>query len=146
MSGTAIHCIDILRALAGDIEDQEVRVHKGSPPWFCIGFTFASGVLGTLDVLPTDGSVEERYELFGDGYRVDARVGPSSEPRLRCWESGEVAVDVRPPPDAPDFVRVGAYGETQEFIEALNDRRPPWPSVEEVFPSVEMAYTIAEQN
>ena len=146
LSGTAIHCIDMLRTLAGEIGNREVRVHRGSPPWFSIGFTFTSGVLGTLDVLPTDGSVEERYELFGDGYRVDARVGPSPNPRLRCWESGEVTVDVRPPSGAPDFVRVGAYGETQEFIQALNEGRPPWPSVEEVFPSVEMAYTMAAQS
>lgn len=146
ISGTAIHCIDTLRDIAGEIRDQQVRMHKGAPPWFSIGFTFESGVLGTLDVLPTDGSLEERYELFGDGYRVDAQVGPSSEPRLRCWNSGEMVVDVRPRADEPDFVRVGAYGETQEFIGALSGGRPPWPSIEEVFPSVEIAYTIAEQS
>lgn len=142
ISGTAIHCIDALRDIAGEITDYQVRMHLGAPPWFSIGFRFESGALGTLDVLPTDGSAEERYELFGEGYRVDARVGPSAQPRLRCWRAGNVVADVRPPVDEPEFVRVGAYGETQEFIQALSEGRPPWPSIEEVFPSVEIAYTI----
>lgn len=142
VSGTAIHCMDTLRHVAGEIVDYRVRMHLGETPWFSIGFEFESGVLGTLDVFPTDGSLEERYELFGEGYRVDAQVGPSQEPRLRCWQSGEMVVDVQPPADEPEFVRVGAYGEAEEFIQALAEGRPPWPSIEEVFPSVEIAYTI----
>ncbi len=78
--GTAIHCIDALREIGGEIVDDQVQMHEGDPPWYHIVFRFESGAIGSLDVLTTDGSVEERYELFGEGYRVDARVGPSPEP------------------------------------------------------------------
>ncbi len=142
VSGTAIHCIDTLREIGGDIVDDQTRIHEGEPDWFHFVFGYASGAVGTLDVLPTDGSVEERYELFGEGYRVDARVGPSPDPRLRCWKDNKLALDECPPEGEPDFVRVGPYGETHEFVTALEEGRPPWPSILEVFPSVELAYRL----
>ena len=142
VSGTSIHCIDTLREIGGDIVDDQARIHKGEPDWFHFVFDYASGAIGTLDVLPTDGSVEERYELFGEGYRVDARVGPSPDPRLRCWKDGKLLPDECPPDGEPDFVRVGPYGETHEFVTALAEGRPPWPSIVEVFPSVELAYRL----
>ncbi|MDA0747430.1 MAG: hypothetical protein O2954_12995 [bacterium] len=48
-------------------------------------------------------------------------------------------MDERPPEDQPEFIRVGPYAETHEFVTALAEGRPPWPSVEEIFPSVEIA-------
>lgn len=140
MSETAIHCIDTLREIAGEVADVRSQTHPGEPNWFHLDFEFESGVLGTLDVLPSTGSVEEKYELFGDGFRVEARVGPSPEPQLRCWREGEIAVDERPPANQPNFIRVGPYAETHEFVTALQEGRSPWPSVADVFPSVEIGF------
>ena len=142
ITGTAIHCIDALREIGGNITDHRIHNHKAETPWFHIDLTYDSGAAATLDVLPTDGSVEERYELFGEGYRVDARVGPSERPRLRCWLNGEVVVDESPPPDQPPFIRRGPYSETHEFVTALSKGRSPWPSIEEIYPSVQLAYQL----
>jgi predicted dehydrogenase len=142
MSGTAIHCIDALREIGGEITDYGIRTHGGTPRWFHVWFDFASGAMGGLDVLPTSGSVEERYELFGDGYRADVRAECSPHPRLRCWKSGDLVLDERPALDEPHFVRLGPYAETDEFVTALADKRRPWPSVEEIYPSLEIAYRL----
>jgi len=43
----------------------------------------------------------------------------------------------------------GCYDETVHFIRALRDNEPPGPSIEEVFPSVELCLRLAktvEQN
>lgn len=142
MSGAAVHCVDMLRAIAGEIADVQLQTQEVTPYWSHFTFVFESGAIGSLDALPTCGSVEERYEVFGEGYRMDACVGPSPRPRLRCWSEGELALDQVPPDDQPDFVRVGAYGEIREFVAALIEGREPQPSVAEVLPSVEIAYSF----
>lgn len=62
--------------------------------------------------------------------------------RTLLQKLGEVVMDAWPSVDEPEFVRVGAYGEIQEFVQALTEGRPPWPSIEEVLPSVEISYII----
>lgn len=142
ISGTAIHCIDALREIGGEVVDYEAHTQKGEPHWHHVVFRFESGAIGTLDVLPSDGSVEERYELFGEDYRVDARVQTSANPRLRCWKEDRVVVDERPPEDEPEFVRLGPYAEAHEFVSALEAGMQAWPTVRDVFPSVELAYKL----
>jgi hypothetical protein len=95
-----------------------------------------------LYYVPTDGSVEERYEMFGDGFRVDVCAGTNPHPRLRCWKDDDLVVDEHPPEEQPLFVRVGAYAEIEEFATALTEGRAPWPSVAEVYPSVEIAFRL----
>ncbi len=142
MSGTAIHPIDALRSIVGDISSYQAWPHEGNPIWMHTVFTCESGAIATLDVLTTDGSVEERYEMFGDGFRVDVCAGTSPYPRLRCWKDNSLIIDECPPEDQPQFISVGAYAETVEFATALAEGRPPWPSVAEVYPSVEIAFKL----
>ncbi|MCZ6636418.1 MAG: Gfo/Idh/MocA family oxidoreductase [bacterium] len=142
ISGTGIHCVDTLREIGGEIADYKMFTQEGEPDWYHVVFRFASGAIGTLDILPSDGSVEERYELFGEGYRVDARVQTSAHPRVRCWKDNHIVVDERPPEGEPDFMRLGPYAETHEFVCALEEGRPAWPTIEDVFPSLELAYKL----
>jgi len=142
VSGTAIHCIDAMREIGGDISDYQSWIHEGQPNWFHIVFNYESGTMGSLDVLTTDGSVEERYEIFGEGFRVDVCAGTGPHPRLRCWKDNSLVIDERPPEDQPPFISVGAYAETVEFVTALAEGRPPYPSVGEVYPSMEIAFKL----
>ena len=139
---TGIHLVDALREIGGDVADYRVQMHAGEPNWYHISLTYESSAIGCLDAMPTDGSVEERYEIYGENYRVDARVGPSPDPRLRCWKHNQIVLDKRPAPGEPDFVRVGPYAEAHEFVTALSEGRPPWPTMADVFPSMEMAYQL----
>jgi predicted dehydrogenase len=142
VSGTAIHCIDTLREIGGDFAGHEQKTLPGDTPWYHVDFDYTSGASATLDILPSDGSVEEGYEIYGENYRVDIRVEGSSDPHLLCWKDNELVVEVRPDSDEPAFVRLGPYAETHEFVTALEEGRAPWPSVAEVLPSVEMAYAL----
>lgn len=142
VSGTGIHCIDTLRYIGGDFAGWDRRAMAGETPWYHVDFDYASGARATLDILPSDGSVEEGYEIFGENYRVDIRVEGSRDPHLMCWEDGDLVAETRPAPDEPAFVRLGPYAETHEFVTALAEGRAPWPSVDEVFPSVEAAYAL----
>ena len=142
VSGTAIHSIDALRSIGGNISNYQSFLHEGDPNWLHIVFAYESGAIGSLDVLPTDGSSEERYEIFGQGFRVDICCGTSPDPRLRCWRDSALVIDECPPADQPPFIRVGAYTETSEFINALAEDRPPWPSVGEYYPSAEIAFRL----
>ncbi len=142
VSGTGIHCIDALRELGGEITEFEQFSQEANTPWHHIVFRFESGAMGSLDVLPSDGNVEERYELFGEGYRVDARVQVSTNPRLRCWKDNKLVLDEKAPEGEPDFIRLGPYAETHEFVSALEEGRPAWPTVMDVIPSAELAYRL----
>ena len=142
VSGTAIHCVDTLREIGGDIAACERKTLSGETPWYHVDFDYVSGAAATLDILPTDGCVEEAYEICGESYRVDIRVAGSADPRLLCWRDGELVVEERPAAGLPPFIRLGPYAETHEFVTALGEGRMPWPSVAEVFPSAEMAYAL----
>lgn len=140
VSGTAFHCIDALRGIGGNISNYESYLHEGRPNWMHVVFNYESGAIASLDILPTDGSVEERYEMFGDGFRVDVCAGVSPYPSLRCWKDNNLIIDEQP--QEKMFISVGAYAETVEFVTALAENRPPYPSVAEVYPSVEIAFKL----
>ncbi|HAA77882.1 TPA: hypothetical protein DCE37_22480 [Candidatus Latescibacteria bacterium] len=142
VSGTGIHCIDTLREIGGEFASYEMKMLQGDTLWYHVDVDYASGASATLDILTSDGSVEEGYEIYGEGYRVDARVEGSSDPHLLCWKENELVVEERPAANEPSFIRLGPYAETHEFVTALEEGRAPWPSVKEVFPSVEVAYTL----
>lgn len=143
--GTGIHCLDAIRELAGDVAEVQAERHAdGEAEWFHVTFRFTSGAIGSLDVFPTDGSVLERYELFGDGYRVELDAEASPENRLRFWKENKVVLDEAPPEGQPDFVRLGPYNETKEFVTALAEGRRPWPEVKDVLPSLELAAKVQE--
>ena len=142
VSGTGIHCIDALREIGGEIVSHDLKRLPGDTFWYHIDFDYASGASASLDILPSDGSVEEGYDIYGENFRVDVRVEGSADPHLFCWKDNALVVEERPPEDQPSHVRLGTYAETHEFVTALEEGRVPWPSVKEVFPSVEMAYTL----
>ncbi len=46
--------------------------------------------------------------------------------------------------ETPEDVTQGFYGEATALIEALSPGRRPKPSIEEVFPSVELCFELAD--
>lgn len=143
MYGTAIHPLDTMRAIAGDVQEYSVaeRLVDGVR-WYVIRLVFKNGALGTLEVLPTAGSLSESYELVGDGMRALAGAGDTDSGMARCWENGELVVESHPSPDLPSFVRNGTYAETCAFISALQAGRAPYPSPAQVLQTVELCQAI----
>jgi len=125
MYGTAIHPLDTLRAVAGDVSECqfETRTVDGVR-WYVAGMTFTSGAMGALEVLPNAGSNAEVYEWFGGGCRALVRAGGIDAGTVRCWQGGTLVIDSEPARDEPTYVKNGAYDETRAFVAALQGRGP----------------------
>ena len=144
VEGTAIHPLDVLRKIAGDVRAFETDFWEVEGiRWFVVRLQFEGGAKGVLEVLPTAGCVREFYEMCGPGYRVVVHTVSGGPGRVQCWEGGEKVVDEEPLKGMPDFIRNGAYGETVEFISALQEDRAPHPSPAEVLQTVELCHAIA---
>jgi predicted dehydrogenase len=144
---TAVHAVDALRHIAGEVVDATIRVlgHAGAfTEWYAIDLSFENGVSGRLDVLPTAGMLEETYELIGEGFRgvVTCPFGPQRG--LRCFRENRLALMETASESMPEDVLNGCYDEAAEFIRALSRKEPARPSIEEVFPSVELCLAMAK--
>ena len=147
--GTAVHAVDALRYLAGDVRGYRVRICPRdalSAPWYEVSFLFAAGRAGALHVFPTAGANEETYELFGEGYRVrvDLPESPAWRASLQCVRDGRMVVDEQSPEGAPQMLADGFYNETCAFVRALRDGTPLAPTLEDVFPSLELCFRVSE--
>jgi predicted dehydrogenase len=143
---TAIHAVDALRHVAGEVADFESEVignGRGAARWYTISLDFAGGVAGQVEILPTAGVVEETYELFGEGVRAQVVCGSGSQRSLRCWRGGRLEID-ETADDVPEDVRNGGYDEVVEFVSALAEGRRPRPTIEDVLPSTRICFSIAE--
>jgi len=141
---TAVHAVDAMRHLAGEVErfDATVRPEPElTGRWVHVDFAFRGGVLGRLDVLTTAGMCEERYELYGEGFRAAASVPIGSRASLRCWQGGRTVVADQTPPGTPQFVTSGAYAETAHFLRGLGGKALA-PTVEDVLPSMSICFEI----
>jgi len=144
--GTAIHPMDAMRSVGGDITEWTLRMRTVSGiRWYFVDILFESGTHGLLEVTPTAGSVAEYYELFGADYRALASAGDSSAGEVTCYESNELKSHDRLPDDTPRFVRNGTYAEMTAFIEAVRDKKPLYPSPKQVLQSVEICHAIAKE-
>jgi myo-inositol 2-dehydrogenase / D-chiro-inositol 1-dehydrogenase len=153
---TAIHAVDALRYIAGEVIEANIRTLRGaseSAEWYAIDLRFEGGAAGHIDVLPTAGMMEETYELFGEGFRATATCpfGPElgwSGFRENCLVTKELASESGAEDEVPEKgmsedVLNGCFDETAEFVRALTSNHKPRPSIEEVFPSVELCLSPA---
>jgi predicted dehydrogenase len=143
---TAVHAVDTVRFVAGRVagfEIHSVPAPERSTPWYAIDLQFDTGTRGRIDVLPTTGMVEETYDLFGDGFRAGVTC-PFGSPRgWRCLRDGRLVSEELAGADTPEDVLNGCYDEAAEFIRALRRKDRRLPSIEEVFPSVELCWKMA---
>ena len=145
---TAIHALDSMRFIAGEVSSYETTVHR--PPglsarWYLISIRFESGALGSLEIIPTAGVIEESYELFGENLRARVVAGSGTQRSLHCWRDGRLEVEDFVSGDEPEDMLNGAYDEVVEFVRALRDGTPPRPSVEDIVPSARICFSIAEE-
>ena len=149
---TAVHAVDALRHIAGDVAEANIRTLRPvgeSAHWYAIDLGFKSGVPGRIDVLPTAGVLEETYELMGEGFRAILTCPFGPQRGWRCFRENRLAVEETASANMPEEVLNGCYDEAAEFIRALTHREHPRPTIEDVFPSVELCLAlakVAEQN
>ena len=143
ITGTAVHLVDTVRYIAGDARLAGVQSRKvAGAVWAIVSLEFESGVLGSLEILPTSGVVIEQYELFGPGYRLLVRVGGTDRGEAQAWEQGGSVLDVHSAQDQPEYILNGTLAETAAFLDALLENRPLQPAPQQVLGSVELCHTI----
>jgi len=146
--GTAVHAVDTVRYIGGEITNASMRTMKpvdGAADWYAIGLEFAGGTLGRIDVLPTCGVRDETYELFGEGFRavVTSPFGPQRG--FRCFRENRVVLEEYESPAMTEDVVNGFYDEAARLIGSLNSKQELRPSIEDVFPSVQLCLNLAAQ-
>lgn len=144
---TAIHVLDALRHVAGEVAEFKTEVHRQaglSTDWYIVSLRFESGARGRIEVLPTAGMVEESYDLFGEGFRARVVAGSGVQRSLHAWRNGQLALEEYSPETEPEDLRNGAYEEVVEFVRALKTGEQPWPSVENILPSARICFAIAD--
>lgn len=143
--GTAIHPLDALREIAGDVSEVSVEERRdGEVRWYAVRLVFECGAAGALEVLPTAGSMGEFYELYGPGCRALVRAGGPDTGEVRCWEEGRLVVDENPTLGELTYVRNGSYAETSAFIGSLDGNLPVHPTPGEVLQTVELCERIEQ--
>ena len=143
---TAIHVLDALRYIGGEIERFEVTIPESEQAkWYLIALHFKKGTTGHVEILPTAGMVEESYELFAEGCRARITAGSGTQRSLECWQDGKLVTESRSPDDEPEDLRNGSYQEVEEFVRALRTGKRPQPSIEDILPSVRIGFAIAEK-
>lgn len=144
---TAIHALDALRHIAGEVEAFDVKVPQPTnshASWYVISLRFDSGTMGQIEVLPTAGMVEESYEFFAEGCRARVTAGSGPQRSLQCWQDGKLVVESQSTEDQPEDLRNGAYQELEEFVHALQTGVRPKPCIDDILPSARISFAIAD--
>ena len=144
---TAIHALDALRYIAGEVDGFEVTLQQprnNQAAWYVITLRFQNGTVGQLEVLPTAGMVEESYEFFADGCRARVTAGAGPQRSLQCWRGGELVLESQATDEQPEDLRNGAYQEVEEFVRALQTGVRPQPSIDDIVPSARISFAIAD--
>lgn len=143
---TAIHVVDALRYVVGEIDSFDVElIREGvSGTWYLISLEFESGATGRVEVLPTSGMVEESYEFFGEGVRARITAGAGTQRTLECWHDNQLVREARANENEPEDLRNGAYQEVEEFVRSLRNGTHPYPPIKEILPSARICFAIAD--
>lgn len=143
---TAIHVLDAMRYVVGEIESYQVKKirSEGAAIWYLISLEFENESIGQIEILPTSGMVEESYEFFGEHFRTRITAGAGPQRTLEFWHNNQLIREARSDKTEPEDLRNGSYQEVEEFIGALRKGTPPYPSIEETLPSVRICFAIAE--
>lgn len=144
---TAVHAVDTLRYIAGEVGEFECRTMKDGTTgvaWYSVDLHFKSGADGRIDVLPTAGMVEETYELFGESFHVSVTCPFGRKRGWSAYRNGVLVTEESASVDMAEDLLNGCYHEAAAFIRALRDGTVPQPSIAEVAPSVEICMSIAK--
>ncbi len=147
-TGTAIHPLDALRFLGGDVVEVQTEARpygEGLDRDFEVRLRFASGLRASLDVIVDTGMHREHYVAFAEGRSAEVTVpgGYSSAhfPRgFRAHEKREITADEPAGDDA--LVEAGFLGEHEAFLHALERGSAPDCRLQDAQHSVRLASAV----
>lgn len=143
--GTGIHVMDAMRHIGGDvrtIEFQRLSTSLCSTPSYILSLQYESHALGHIEILPSVGVVEERFELFGENFRAIVITMGGEGESVRCWHNGILELERIAVPESPLFLRDGSYEETLAFLHCLRKGIPFFPRIEHALPSLALCQKV----
>lgn len=145
---TAVHSVDTLRYIAGNVKQASVRrmLQGTAANWYQVDVEFdENGVFGRVDVLPTSGVREETYEICGEGFRAIVTCPFGPERSLRCYQGDQLVLH-ETDKNLPEDVVFGFYDEARSTVGSLLDNRLLAPTIEDVYPSVELCFSAQQSH
>jgi len=151
--GTAVHAIDLMRYLGGDVAGLRVEkldLEKNKAPAYMVEFDFESGLLGRLSILPETGMEAERYTVHGNDWTatLEAPLDWTVDypGRLLFFEGRKrhFVQDNRLWPESMrDHLEItGFLGEVEHFIACIDSGKRPEPSLADCLQSMEIAESV----
>jgi virulence factor len=149
LSETGVHAMDTMRYIGGEIRNADIRTLKhtqAGADWYAIDLEFTNGVSGRIDVLPTCGLREETYEMIGENFRAVVTCPFGPQRGFRCYRENRVVLEEYESAATTEDVVNGFYDEAAALIGALRAKQDFEPSIEDVFPSVQLCLQLAAQG
>lgn len=142
---TAVHAVDTLRYISGEIRNHHARNLKSGEHanGWVLDFVFENDAVGRVDVLPTTGMLEEKYELFGNGFYVAVTCPFGARRGWVAYADGIRVTEEWASGELPEDVINGCSDETSCFIDSLHRGKALRPSISDIAPSVELCMSIA---
>jgi predicted dehydrogenase len=142
---TAVHAVDTLRYIAGEVRSYEACNLKSGQHanGYSLNFVFENDAIGRVDVLPTTGMLEEKYELFGNGFYVAVTCPFGDRRGWVAYADGVRIVEEWASDQLTEDVINGCYDETSCFVDSLRGSKVLRPSIADVAQSVELCMSIA---
>ena len=149
LSETGVHAMDTMRYIGGEIRNTNIRTLKhtdAEADWYAIDLEFTNGDSGRIDVLPTCGLREETYEMMGENFRAVVTCPFGPQRGFRCYRENRVVLEEYESAATTEDVVNGFYDEAAALIGALRAKQDLQPSIEDVFPSVQLCLQLAAQG
>ena len=151
--GTAVHAIDLMRYLGGDVAGLRVKkleLASNKAPAYFVEFDFESGLLGRLSILPETGMEAERYTAHGNDWTVTLEAPLDwtvDYPGRLVYFEGKKRHFVQDNRLWPESMRdsleiTGFLGEVEHFIACVAGGGRPQPSVADCLQSMEIAEAV----
>lgn len=144
---TAIHLLDAMCFVAGPLTLSALPSQSMStiPGCGCVAGLSGNGLVGTAEIIPVSGRIEESIRLTGAGWCLDVWTGTSHPWKVQAFRNGVLDLDRAADPAEPEFLRNGTYAETKAFVSAVLAGQPvprPWPA--DALPGSELAAELQE--
>jgi predicted dehydrogenase len=146
--GTAIHPLDCLRFLCGEVV--HIVTHCSpypAPPArdFLVRLTFKSGAIADLTVLVDCGVTREQYALHLENHLMEVSLGTAYACSF-CYSGERAYADNKllfdnPAPEDP-LIAGGFWGEHEAFLAAVTEGKAPPSSLEDGRHSLRLATAV----
>jgi predicted dehydrogenase len=148
---TAIHALDCLRFLCGDVlvvETRAVPYPASAARDFHVRLCFESGVRTDLSVLVDCGVTREQYTVHVQNQMMEVSLGASYSSAFcvsgeKAYRDNAVVLDS---PASPDPLVVGGFvGEHNSFLDAVESGQQPNCSLQDARHSLRLATAVHEE-